>query len=73
MRTTVTMSEEVAEDLMRFTEAKTRTEAVNRAVADWVRQERIRRLRSLRGQLPVEPAYAESREAEISETKDLDR
>ena len=71
MRTTVTMSEDVASDLMRFTEARTRTEAVNRAVEEWVRQERIRRLRSLRGKLPIEAASAELREAEVSEGADL--
>lgn len=73
MRTTVTMSDEVAADLMRFTDAKTRTEAVNRAVAEWVRQERVRRLRALRGKLPVEPAYEGSRQAEIREARDLKR
>lgn len=57
MRTTVKMGEEVAADLMRFTEARTRTEAVHRAVEEWVRHERIRRLRSLRGRLPMEPIY----------------
>lgn len=73
MRTTVTMSEEVAADLMRFTRAKTRTEAVNRAVEEWVRQEKIRRLRALRGKLSVQPAYEESREAEVAELRDLGR
>lgn len=71
MRTTVTMSEETASDLMRFTEARTRTEAVNRAVEEWVRQERIRRLRSLRGNLPVETASERLREAEVLEVEDL--
>ena len=65
------MSEEVAADLMRFTEARTRTEAVNRAVEEWVRQERIRRLRALRGRLPLETGSEELRAAEISEVKDL--
>lgn len=71
MRTTVTMSEEVASDLMRFTEARTRTEAVNRAVEEWVKQERIRRLRSLRGKLPVEAGSERLREAEVEEVADL--
>ncbi|CAN5592972.1 MAG: type II toxin-antitoxin system VapB family antitoxin [Rubrobacter sp.] len=71
MRTTVTMSEEVASDLMRFTEARTRTAAVNRAVEEWVRQERLRRLRSLRGKLPVEAGSERLREAEVEEVADL--
>jgi len=71
LRTTVTMSEEIASDLMRFTEARTRTEAVNKAVEEWVRQERLRRLRSLRGKLPVEAGSERLRGAEISEVTDL--
>jgi hypothetical protein len=65
------MSEEIASDLMRFTEARTRTEAVNKAVEEWVRQERLRRLRSLRGKLPVEAGSERLRGAEISEVTDL--
>ena len=70
MRTTVTMSEQVVSDLMRFTEAKTRTEAVNRAVEEWVRGERVRRLRALRGKLAVEDVRG-LREAEVSEVRDF--
>jgi len=70
LRTTVTIADEVLSDLMRFTEARTRTEAVNRAVEEWVRQERIRRLRSLRGRLAVEGVDG-LRGAEISEAEDL--
>jgi len=71
LRTTVTMSDEIASDLMRFTEARTRTEAVNRAVEEWVRWERIRRLRSLRGRLSVETSIEGLRQAEILEAEDL--
>lgn len=65
------MSDETASDLMHFTEARTRTEAVNRAVEGWVRQERIRRLRTLRRRLSVEAGSERSRDAEISEVADL--
>jgi hypothetical protein len=65
------MSDEIASDLMRFTEARTRTEAVNRAVEEWVRWERIRRLRSLRGRLSVETSIEGLRQAEILEAEDL--
>lgn len=71
MRTTVTMSDEIVSDLMRFTEARTRTEAVNQAVEEWVRQERIRRLRTLRGRLSVESGSERLRDAEVSEVEDL--
>lgn len=41
MRTTINVEENIFRDLMRFTDAKTRTEAVNRAIAEWVRLKRI--------------------------------
>ena len=72
MRTTVTMSDEVLTDLMRFSDAKTKTEAVNRAVEEWVRLRKIRELRSLRGKLSFDQGIEEIRRADIEELRDLE-
>lgn len=72
MRTTVTMSDEVLTDLMRFSDAKTKTEAVNRAVEEWVRLRKIRELRSLRGRLTFDQGIEEIRRADIEELRDLE-
>ena len=72
MRTTVTIRDDVLADLMSFTEARTRTEAVNRAVEGWVRRERIRRIKDLRGRLDVETDVLAIQDAEIEEVGDLD-
>ena len=72
MRTTVTMSDEVLTDLMRFSDAKTKTEAVNRAVEEWVRLRKIRELRSLRGRLSFAQGIEEIRRADIEELRDLE-
>ena len=72
MRTTVTIPDEVLTDLMRFSEAKTRTEAVNRAIAEWVRLRKIQELRSLRGKLSFDGEIEEVRRAETEELKDLE-
>ena len=72
LRTTVTIPDEVLTDLMRFSEAKTRTEAVNQAVAEWVRLRKIRELRSLRGKLSFDGEIEEVHRAEIEELKDLE-
>lgn len=72
MRTTVTMSDEVLTDLMRFSDAKTKTEAVNRAVEEWVRLRKIRELRSLRGRLSFDQGIEEIRRADIEELRDLE-
>lgn len=72
MRTTVTMSDEVLTDLMRFSDAKTKTEAVNRAVEEWVRLRKIRELRSLRGRLTFDQGIEEIRRVDIEELRDLE-
>lgn len=72
MRTTVTIPDEVLEDLMSFTEASTRTEAVNRAVVEWVRLRKIQGIRSLRGKLSFDRDIEEIRWADIEELNDLE-
>lgn len=72
MRTTVTIPDEVLEDLMSFTDASTRTEAVNRAVSEWVRLRKIQEIRSLRGRLRFDRGIEEIRRADIGEMADLE-
>ena len=72
MRTTVTIPDGVLVDLMRFTEASTRTEAVNRAVSDWVRMKRKEKIKALRGALSVEGDVGSLRELEVGELEDLE-
>lgn len=72
VRTTVTMSDETMAELMRFSEASTKTEAVNRAVEEWVRIRKAQELRSLRGKLSFERGIEEIRGADIEELEDLE-
>ncbi len=73
MRTTITIPDEVLVDLMRFTEASTRTEAVNRAIVEWVRRKKIEELRSLRGKLSFDVEIEEMRALDIEEQEGLER
>jgi Arc/MetJ family transcription regulator len=70
MRTTVTVGDDVAEDLMALTSARTRTEAVNQALKDWVRWKKIDRLRSLRGKLTIDGDWESLRAAEVDEARE---
>lgn len=72
MRTTVTIPDEVLEDLMRYTEARTRTEAVNWVISEWVRRRKIEEFKSLRGKVWFEGDIDELRALDIQELKDLD-
>lgn len=70
MRTTITLEADVFEDLMRLTKARTKTEAVNRAVAEWVRRQRIQQLRGLRGQLEFDGEVEDFRSLSVQEVED---
>ena len=70
MRTTISLEKKIFEDLMAFTDARTKTEAVNRAVAEWVRRKRIDRFRALRGKITWEGDIQEIRNAEIQESEE---
>jgi Arc/MetJ family transcription regulator len=64
MRSTVNIDDDVAKDLMRLTRGKTKTAAINLAVADWVRLKRLQEIRSLRGKLEVADDLARLRAQE---------
>jgi len=69
MRTTINVDEDIFRDLMRFTDAKTRTEAVNHAIAEWVRRKRIDLFRAKRGKIAWEGNLEEMRALELTESE----
>lgn len=72
MRMTITVEEGVLEKLMKYTHSKTRTEAVNRALVDWVQHLKIEKLRALRGKLYMEDNWEKLRSVEVQENKAID-
>ncbi len=69
MRTTINLDDKVFRDLMRFTDAKTKTEAVNQAIAEWVRRKRIDLLRAKRGKIPWEGDLEKMRRLDLEESE----
>ncbi len=69
MRTTINVDEEIFRDLMSFTNAKTKTEAVNHAIVEWVRRKRIDRFRARRGKIAWEGDLTEMRAMEDEESE----
>jgi Arc/MetJ family transcription regulator len=69
MRTTITIQDEILQELMKHTNAKTRTEAVNKALIDWVKRLKTEKLRSLRGKFQIEDNWEKLRAHEIRETR----
>ena len=66
MRTTITIPDTLFGELMSFTEAGSRTEAVQLAVETYVRRAKLEQLRALRGKLDVS-GTEKMDEADISE------
>jgi len=71
MRTTITIDDTLFADLMKLTEAKSRSEAVRQAISDWVRRQRIERLKKLRGKLELDVDIDEMRRLDIEELRSL--
>ncbi len=69
MRTTITVEDEVIEKLMKYTHAKTRTEAVNKALGDWVQHLKVEKLRALKGKLYMEDNWEKLRSLEAQENR----
>lgn len=67
MRTTITIDDTIFGELMRFTQSKTRTEAINQALSEWVRRKKIERLKALRGKFELAGDLNELRRLEIEE------
>ena len=53
MRTTITIPDTLFGELMSFTEASSRTEAVQVAIETYVRRAKLEQLRALRGKLDI--------------------
>jgi Arc/MetJ family transcription regulator len=67
MRTTITVQDAILDKLMEYTHAKTRTEAVNKALTDWVQRLKVEKLRALRGKFQIEDNWETLRALEVRE------
>ena len=67
MRTTINVRDSIFEEIMVITGARTKTEAVNRALREYVRLKRKQVLVNLSGKIHIEENWKEIREAEKSE------
>ena len=66
MRTTVTLDEHMVRELMRFSDAKTKTSAVALAIKDQIRRAKLKQLADLLGTIDVnEKTVQASNEADL--------
>lgn len=67
MRTTLNVDEQLFDELLEATQARTKTEAVHRALTEYLRLWRKQRLLALRGQVDIADNWQELRALESVE------
>ena len=73
MRTTVTLDEKLVKELVKFTDAKTKTAAVAIAVKEQIRRAKLKKLAALLGTIAIdEKAIKESNKADLERAKRLE-
>ena len=53
MRTTLNLDEALVQELIKITEAKTKTDAIHQAIAELIRRKKLERLKSLSGKISL--------------------
>jgi hypothetical protein len=69
LRATLSFSDELIEDLVRETGAKNKTQAITRAIEDYLKKRRLEKLLSLQGKLDLEDNWEEMEAIEMEELK----
>lgn len=71
MRTTINIPDQIIDQLMSFSNSLTKTDAVNKAILDWVKYKKIQKIKSLRGKLDIDNNLKNQRLQEITEINEL--
>lgn len=69
MRTTININESTIDELLLYYNAKTKTEAVNKALEEWARYLKKQKLITLRGKVDIDDFTKEMNTKEIEELK----
>jgi metal-responsive CopG/Arc/MetJ family transcriptional regulator len=67
MRTTMILDEHLIKELMEVTGAKSRTEAVQRAIAELIRRKKLEELKALSGKIRIADNWRALEAAELTE------
>ena len=73
MRTTLNLDETLLKDLMAVTKAKTKTEAIHHALSEYVRREKLRRLKALSGKIRFDLTWQEMEAQELKAQEEHER
>ncbi|GJL53290.1 MAG: hypothetical protein NPIRA02_04220 [Nitrospirales bacterium] len=64
MRTTLILDDDLVAELLKVTNAKTKTDAIHQAMAELIRKKKIEKLKALSGKLTVKAVPKAQRQAE---------
>jgi Arc/MetJ family transcription regulator len=73
MRTTLDLDEKLIEELLKATEAKTKTEAIHLAISELIRRKKLERLKSLSGKIHIDLDLEKMQKADLKRQKRLAR
>jgi Arc/MetJ family transcription regulator len=73
MRTTLNLDDELVQELMKATRAKTKTDAIHQAISDTIRRKKLDKLKSLSGKIRINLDWQKQEDVEIRHQKKLAR
>ncbi|MFY9271031.1 MAG: type II toxin-antitoxin system VapB family antitoxin [Candidatus Manganitrophaceae bacterium] len=69
MHTTLNLDEDLMQELIKATEARTKTEAIHIAAAEMIRRKKLEKLKSLSGKIQFYLGWKEMEKIELREQK----
>jgi hypothetical protein len=73
MRTTMSLDDRLIKELMKVTGAKTKTEAIHLAVAEFIRRKKLEGLKALSGKIQIADNWQELEELELKAQAERER
>jgi hypothetical protein len=70
MRTTINVKDELIHDLLKRTKARTKTEAIEAAIREYLDKKAVEDLIALSGKIDIDPDWQREEEAELNGYKD---
>ena len=73
MRTTLNLDDDLIQELMQTTQARTKTDAIHQAISDMIRRRKLDKLKALSGKIRISLDWQKQEDVEIRQQKKLVR
>ncbi|MCP4298374.1 MAG: type II toxin-antitoxin system VapB family antitoxin [Proteobacteria bacterium] len=68
MRTTLNLNEGIINQVLKYTDMKNKSQAVNRVLEEYIKEKKKRNILNMKGKLHLEDNWKELRDLELDET-----